>query len=490
MNIVLTSAEVAPFAKAGGLADVAAALPKGWHKLGHNVIIILPKYGNIDTAKHNIEPTDMIIGVPFASWTEYARLWKTVLPGEEAVPVYFLQNADYFDREGIYGNPDGFTDNDRRFAFFSRAVFETCKALGFKPDILHAHDYHTALTMPLLKIQPDPFFSSTAGVFTIHNLAYQGWFEPRKVMEWCGWGMKHFFTGSWFEMNGLLNAMKAGIMFADKVTTVSPTYANEIRWTKYGEGLQDFLHARSADLIGVLNGVDYEEWNPQTDELLYKPYDSDTLADKALNKKAFLQQAGIPDFDLQKDIPLVGMVSRLTGQKGVELIEQVIEDYLKYGALRLALLGNGESRYEQFFNYLARKYPGRALVTIGYNNALSHKIIGCCDYLLVPSRFEPCGLTQMYAMKYGTIPIVRATGGLADTVQEYNPAARSGTGFTFPAFRANDFSAALRRALAIYRAPWHWDAIRKNAMNKDFSSVHSAENYLNVFTWALQKIGR
>jgi starch synthase len=277
-------------------------------------------------------------------------------------------------------------------------------------------------------------------------------------------------------------------MFADKITTVSPTYANEIRWTEYGEGLQEYLHQRSADLIGVLNGADYEEWSPEKDTHIVIPYSSKNLESKQSNKDFLLRDFQVPAYDLERDIPLVGMVSRLTDQKGIELLEQTIEDFIKYGAIRLAILGSGEKRYEQFFHYIASKYPTRVFVTIGYNNTLSHRIMAGCDYLLIPSRFEPCGLTQIYAMKYGTIPIVRLTGGLADTVQEYNPSTRTGDGFTFNGFRVQEFSTALRKALALYKTEWHWDQIRYNAMKKDLSAIYSAKEYLDVFTWALEKI--
>jgi starch synthase len=490
MNIALISAEVSPFAKEGGLSDIASALPKAWQSLGHNAIIILPKYGDIDTDYFRLEPLEITISVPIGYWTEYASLWKTTLPGREDVSVYFIDNQDYFARHGIYGNPDGFEDNDRRFLFLSRASFEVCKAIGFKPDIMHAHDYHTAMVMPFLKMQyrNDPFFYTTAGVLTLHNLAYQGWFNPKKIFELSGWPWQEFYPGSFFEMKGQFNAMKTGIMFADKITTVSPTYANEIRWTEYGEGLQEYLHQRSADLIGVLNGADYEEWSPEKDTHIVIPYSSKNLESKQSNKDFLLRDFQVPAYDLERDIPLVGMVSRLTDQKGIELLEQTIEDFIKYGAIRLAILGSGEKRYEQFFHYLASKYPTRVFVTIGYNNTLSHRIMAGCDYLLIPSRFEPCGLTQIYAMKYGTIPIVRLTGGLADTVQEYNPSTRTGDGFTFNGFRVQEFSTALRKALALYKTEWHWDQIRYNAMKKDLSAIYSAKEYLDVFTWALEKI--
>lgn len=490
MKILLCAAEVAPFAKAGGLGDVAAALPKAWETLGHKPVVMLPKYGNIDTAKYGIEPTQVVISVPVGTWVEYARLWIGKFPGT-SVPVYFIQNADYFDRPGIYGNPDGFSDNDRRFLFFSRAVFEAAKALGFQPDIIHAHDNHTGFVPALLAsfYRREPFFARTASVFTIHNMAYQGVYEPRRAMELSGFGMRSFYRGSWFEHNNVVNSMKAGIMFAEKITTVSPTYAEEIRWTENGEGLQTALESRAADLLGVLNGVDYTEWNPEIDTDIPLTYTPETISRKEMGKAQFLMKRGLTEKEARQPVPLLGMVSRLTAQKGVEMMQKTLEDFLAKGQLRVALLGSGEKRYEDFFRYIARKFPRRAFITIGYDNPLSHSIIAASDFLALPSMFEPCGLTQMYALKYGTVPIVRATGGLADTVEEYDAVTMRGTGFLFDSFNRREFYNAVQRALISYRFQPHWDRIRQNGMAKNFSSEVSAAQYINIFTWALQKIG-
>jgi starch synthase len=489
MKILTISAEVAPFAKAGGLGDVAASLPKAFEQLEHENLVVLPKYGNIDVHKYSIKPTDVIVAVPMGTWTEYARLWTGILP-DSHVTVYLLENADYFDREGIYGNPDGFTDNDRRFIFLTRAAFETARTLGFRPDIVHAHDNHTALAMPMLKISyaHDSFFNKAAGILTIHNMAYQGLYEAQKTMQYMGLHKRHFFKGSWFEQYGAVNSLKAGIMFADKVTTVSPTYAHEIRWTHSGEGLQDALHARAADVIGVLNGVDYTEWNPEIDTLIYKNYTHNALPEKEHNKHRLLLDFGLSTEEILDGLPLIGMVSRLTPQKGIDLLEKSLEHFVKNKIARVVLLGSGENRYEDFFRYLGKKYPRRALVQIGYNNSLSHKITAASDFFLVPSRFEPCGLTQMYALKYGTIPIVRATGGLADTVVEYDGRTGYGTGFVFHQYSSQDFRNAINRALSHYRVKPHWDIIRHNAMSQNYSSLISAQNYINVFNWALEKV--
>lgn len=488
MNILLASAEVDPFAKAGGLADIAASLPIEWNKYGQNPIVIMPKYGFIDTDKWNIKPTHLTIVVPMGYWEEYAHVWQGELPGSN-VPIYFIEHNQYFDRKGIYGDPNEYSDNARRFIFFSRAVFETAKALNFYPDIIHAHDFHTAFAMAFLKThyRHDYRFANTAGVYTIHNLAYQGWFDPKTAMELSGIGMQQFYSGSWFEHYGTVNAMKAGIMFADKITTVSPTYAREIRWNYYSEGLQDILNLRGNDLIGILNGVYYTEWDPDNDNHIYTKYSVKSLQNKDTNKRRLLAEFGVGDFD-NPDLPIIGMVSRLTEQKGIDLLMNKLEHYLGNGILRFILLGSGENKYEDYFKYLNWKYPKSALITLGYNTALSHKIIAASDFLIMPSRFEPCGLTQMYALKYGTVPIVRATGGLADSVEEYIPNTGNGTGFLFQNYNADDMAYAIRRALSVYRNEPHWFLIRQNAMNKNFSSSLSALEYLKVFKWAKEKI--
>ena len=489
MNILLASAEVTPLAKAGGLADVAATLPVEWKKAGHNPIVIIPKYSLIDPYHYGFEPLPQVLYVPMGNWTEFARMWKGYLPNSD-VPCYLIENNDYFWRDGgIYGNPNEYADNDRRFIFFSRAVFEAAKALDFTPDVIHAHDYHAAFTMAFLKThyRNDPRFARTAGVYTIHNLAYQGWFEPQRAMELAGYDMGHFYRGSWFEKNGAVNAMKTGIMFADKITTVSPTYSKEIRWDYYGEGMQDILNIRGGDLIGILNGVDYSEWNPETDPMIYKNYSIDSIKDKKTNKYEFLKQMGLPD-DADFDLPLIGMVSRLAEQKGIDILMKRLETYLFHSNFRFALVGSGEQRYVEYFNYLAWKYPNRIFVYIGYNNQLAHRLICGSDFLMLPSRYEPCGLTQMYALKYGTIPIVRSTGGLADTVFEYVPERHQGNGFLFINYHHKDMEFSVNRALEVYHNKSYWAEVCKNAMEYDFSSKRTGDEYLQVFNWALEKV--
>lgn len=489
MTILAVAAECAPFAKIGGLADVVAALAKEWRALGHDVRIVLPKYGCIDCQRWQIEPTRLTISVPMGWWQEYARIWRGELPGTD-VPVYFLESRDYFDRPGIYGEHEGYADNDRRFLFLSRAAFELAPAVDAVPDIIHAHDWHTAWTMAFLKThyRHHPHFTRAAGVFTIHNIAYQGISDPQYILPLAGFPLDGF-AGSWLEHSGAVNAMKIGIIFADKITTVSPTYAREIRWTSAGMGMQHYLNIRGADFLGILNGADYTEWDPARDLFIAANYSIETLTDKELNKRALLEES-VPPHERAIEIPILGMVSRLTAQKGIELLLGCMEQFVRTGRVRFAILGSGEQRYEHALHVLGRRYPTRVLVYTGYNAGLSHHVIASSDYLLVPSLFEPCGLTQIYALRYGTVPIVRATGGLADTVEDYNPTTGTGTGFTFREYSVAAFAATIERALRYYRDPVHWDRLRRNGMEQDFSARKSAQRYLEVFRWALEKIGR
>ncbi len=487
MNILLVSAEVSPYAKTGGLADVTSSLPRQWQKYGQNPIVVMPKYSFIDTAKYGFKPTGLKLNVPMGFWEEYAWLWSGKLPDSD-VPVFLVENDSYFGRKGIYGDPHEYFDNDRRFIFLSRAVFEAAKALDFTPDIIHAHDFHTAFSLAFLKSQyrHDLRFFNTAGIYTIHNLAYQGKFNPHRIMEFAGFGISEFYPGSWFEHYGVVNAMKTGIMFADKITTVSPTYAKEIRNPYFGEGMHNVLNHRGAELVGILNGADYDEWNPGLNNTVIHPYSVESLGIKESNKKALLDEFGIVEDGL--DLPVIGMVSRLAEQKGLDIIFPIIEKYLLDKKFRFVVLGSGEQRYVDHLNYLNEKYPGIAIVYIGYDNDLAHRIFAASDFIFVPSRFEPCGLTQMYAMRFGALPIVRKTGGLADTVREYNSISGEGNGFVFLHYNSEDLAFAIDRAIAMYKVEPYWNLARKNAMLEDYSVTVSALEYLNLFKWALEKV--
>lgn len=483
MKILISAAEVAPFAKVGGLADVTSALPKSWQSMGHECLIVLPRYGNM-------EPTDVLfeqslppITVPMGSWNEYCTVQIGTLPNSN-VKVALVESAEYYGRSGIYGYHEGFLDNDRRFIFLCRATFEVARALNFSPDVLHAHDYHTALTMPMLKIlyASDPLFAQCAAVFTIHNMAYQGIFEPLRALELSGFAPAEFYPGSWFEHNGTLNALKSGIMFADKVTTVSPTYAREICWTPEGMGLQEALRSRANDLVGILNGIDSDVWSPSIDKNIHTTYDVSSIDRKELNKRALLRDLGLSPVERERSIPLVGMVSRLTEQKGIALLAGALEPILDAGLMRLVVLGSGEQRFEAYLEELAHRYPGKAFFVKGYNPPFSHLVQAGSDFYIMPSKFEPCGLTQLYAMAYGAVPIVRAIGGLADSVQQYDPITFTGAGFIFTDFSSQGFHGAISNALRIYRVEPHWSKVRLNCLQADHDIDRCARQYLEVFS--------
>ncbi|MBU3679175.1 MAG: glycogen synthase [Candidatus Kapabacteria bacterium] len=489
MNILVVAAEVAPFAKVGGLADMTGALPRAWWADGHEVAIMLPLYGSIDRELYGIVRTEHVVSVPVGYWTEYAEVWHGKLPGTE-VPIYFLRSAEYFDRKGIYGYHEGFEDNDRRYLFFSRAALETAKVLGFQPDVVHAHDYHAAPCMPMLATQyrHDPFFARTAGVFTIHNMAFQGMYDPVRAMEFGGFPPSEFYPSSWFEHHGSFNAMKAGIMFADKVTTVSPTYSQEIRWTSEGMGLQGALQHRASDLLGVLNGIDDTIWNPRVDEHIAVPYDATTLQKKRINKLALLRELNLPCEGASADLPVIGMVTRMTQQKGIPIMTRPVWEVLQQGRARLVILGSGVREYEDYFRRAQDQFPDLVRFVTGYNEPLSHRIQAGSDLYLMPSQFEPCGLTQMYAMAYGTVPIVRAVGGLADTVVHYERTSGTGSGVRFHDYDESAVAAALDYGLGLYNDEPHWSTLRTNAMQQDNSISVAARRYVEVFSWAQERL--
>jgi len=326
-------------------------------------------------------------------------------------------------------------------------------------------------------------------VLTIHNIAFQGISEPARVLPLLGIPWEEFYPGSPWEYYGAVNLLKVGILYADKIATVSPTYAWEIRSTPLGEGLQGVLNLRGADLVGILNGVDYTEWNPERDRYIFVPYSSQFLAGKQLNKRRLLSEwAGLSESELHRDLPLLGMVSRLTEQKGIDLLCHALEGIIAQLGVRFALLGSGANRYEDFFRYLASRYSRQVFVQFGYNEALAHKIIAAADYLVMPSRYEPCGLTQMYALRYGTIPIVRAVGGLRDTVRQYEPQTGEGWGFLFADYTPEALRGTVEYALSFYGVEPHWERMRRNAMACDFSARRSAEQYIQLFEWALERV--
>lgn len=484
LKIAFIASECAPFIKTGGLADVVGALPGELRKLGHDTIVILPKYAAIDTERYDLRFFLGPLGVWMGNTEEWAAVYRTVYEG---VPIYFIEAHKYFDRWGLYHDAafNDYLDNPRRFGFFTRAALQLCKDMGFAPDIVHFHDWMTALGPAYLKIWhwDDPMLGGAASVLTIHNISYQGVY-PAEHYDYLGlqWGN---FTGDRFEDHGRINFLKGGIQFADVVNTVSPTYADETRTPDGGRGLAPYLNDKGADYWGILNGIDVSVWNPSTDPLIPARYSAKDLSGKANCRRTL--QAWF-QLDIVPDIPLIGAISRLVDQKGLDLLAYAIDGILGNMQVQFVLLGAGEKELERFFGGLPHRYPGRAGCFIGYDNRLSHWIEAGADFFIMPSRFEPCGLNQMYSLAYGTLPIVRATGGLDDTVQQYDEASGAGTGFKFWDPSANGIYYTTGWAVSTYYdRPAHIQKMIQSAMAQDFSWRRSALAYVKLYQQAIEK---
>ncbi len=474
MKILYVSPEIAPFAKTGGLADVAQALPKALTSMGHDVRAIMPKYPSVARSRSAMA-IEAGISVLMHNGLQGAVVWRGDNGG---VPICFVENEVYFNRDGHYGigNWD-YPDNLERFVFFCKAVLDYCKAVNFAPDVIHCNDWQTAPLPAILKIvyrnyRNDPFFTDNPAriVFSIHNIAYQGRFPQD---QWPVLTMPRGYYVNDFEYHGQINLMKSAIVHADIIHTVSETYAREIQSTEFGFGLQGVLWNRRADLHGILNGADYQEWDPAIDSHTYGiHYSLDNMAGKRDITSRLRAEYRLPDRD---DVPLIGMTTRFVGQKGIDLVTACAEGILQLDT-QLIVLGEGEPRYHDFFEWLLRKYPDRVGVYIGYNNELAHKIQAGADMFLMPSHFEPCGLTQIYSLKYGTLPIVRLTGGLADTIQD------GVNGFTFFDYNAHFFFEAVRRACDVFKnQPDQWREMMRTAMGQDFSWKRSAERIVEMY---------
>jgi len=478
LRILLVSSEVEPFAKTGGLADVAGALPKALAALGHDVRVLMPKYRGVErhTALVSALPT---LRIPLADRHAEGALLEGRLGG--SVPVYFLANDHYYDRDQLYTTPDGdYWDNCERFIFLCRGTVEAVRALGWPPQVIHANDWQSGLIPVYLATlyRDDPVCAEIATLFTVHNLAYQGIFWHYDMpMTGLGWDL---FTPAGIEFYGKLNFLKGGLVFSDILTTVSRTYAREIQTPEFGCGLEGVLRERSASLHGVVNGIDSEVWNPETDPEIPKRYTADDLEGKRICKVSLREELGLRD----EPGPLIGMVTRLAEQKGTDLVLAALPDLLAEGC-QLVLLGTGEPALEQAFTAAADRYPGRAAVRIGYDPGLARRIYAGADCFLMPSRYEPCGLGQLISLRYGTVPLVRWTGGLVDTVKEFDGA--TGTGFGFEAFSAEALVRAVRRAAAAYRQPERWRRLVMNGMAEDFSWEASAREYAMLYRKALKR---
>ncbi|MBS3976102.1 MAG: glycogen synthase GlgA [Syntrophomonadaceae bacterium] len=477
MQVLFAAAEASPLVKTGGLGDVAYALPAALKKLGVEIRIIVPKYSAIpENIRREAKPLARFY-VPLAWRNQYCGLEELDWDG---LKYYLLDNEYYFKRDHLYG----YYDEAERFAFFCLAARASLAHLGgFKPDILHCNDWHTALMPLLLKVAHlgAGYANSINTVLTIHNLKYQGIF-PREVLgDIIGLG-DEYFTPDKMEFHGAVNYLKTGLVYADCLTTVSPTYAQEIQTPFLGEGLDGILRAKKDRLQGILNGIDYSKYNPETDPHVFFPYRG-SLYKKEENKLQLQSLLGLP---VARGVPLLGIVSRLVEQKGWDLLAPVLNEILALD-LQIAVLGTGEKKYEEMFNYFAASYPQKLAARFTFNEELAHQIYAGADLFLMPSRFEPCGLSQMIAMRYGTVPLVRETGGLKDTVIPYNQYTGEGNGFSFANYNAHELLFTVQRAVKIYREEKAaWKGLVQNALQADFSQEKSAQKYLAVY----QQLGR
>ena len=473
MRILFTASECVPFVKTGGLADVVGALAPVLAKAGHDVCVFLPMYTAIDGQWQ----TEMQYQLHFDVQMGWRRQYCGIhLLEKDGVKYYFIDNKYYFGRSYIYGLGG---DEYERFAFFSRAILNALPLIDFKPEIIHCHDWQSGMIPALLRIQYDylPFYTGISTVFTIHNLQYQGIFGIQEVQDVLGIG-DGLWTSDKLEYFGCANFLKAGLVYSDIITTVSPSYAEEITTAYYGERLDGLIRAKKDSLFGVLNGIDIDEYNPETDPLIYKNYSIEKMKGKAENKAQLQRDLGL---EVNPDIPLIAMVGRLTNQKGLDLVDHVLSDLMSEN-IQLAILGMGDARYTNLFSWAEQNYRGKLAARFAMDHALAHKIYAAADFFLMPSLFEPCGLSQMISLRYGTIPIVRETGGLRDTVLSYNRITGDGNGFTFFNYNAHDMLNVVKRALHYYHnEPEIVASLRKRGMQGDYSWTHSAQDYIKLY---------
>ncbi|MDD8046809.1 MAG: glycogen synthase GlgA [Verrucomicrobiota bacterium] len=475
MQIWMAASEMAPYAKTGGLADVLADLPAALAGAGAEVTCVLPFYRAI-WEKIEVEDLGMDLSIELGDRQVRARILQG--KADDGVRLFFIRRDEYFDRSSLYGTTRGdYDDNSERFIFFSKAACQLPRLLNQRPDIFHAHDWQTALVPLFIKLekQVSGFFSGTGTVFTIHNLAYQGTF----------WGLDfpmmnlpdEFYSPAGLEFYGNINLMKAGILFADRLTTVSPTYAQEIQTQESGCGLHEVIRSRARDLHGILNGVNRQKWDPAVDPLIPAQYSVNDLSGKWTCRKALLEEMGL-GADPKRKLPILGWVGRLAEQKGLDILLPAMDSIVDL-PVRVVFLGSGDERYEQELRELEKRYPGSVAVRIGYDNRLAHLIEAGADLFLMPSRFEPCGLNQLYSLVYGTVPIVRSTGGLADTVRDWD--GRSGNGFRFNGYDSPGLLEAVGRAVAAFHAPGEWARIQAEGMKEDHSWDRVAARYMEVY---------
>ena len=482
MNIAFAASECVPFSKTGGLADVVGALPKALAELGHTVSVYLPKYKQtrLDHANADAKVLLRSVTVPFDDQYRFCQ----VLDGgrRSGVQFYFIDYPPFFGREALYGTPAGdYPDNAERFALYCRGVLEASKILG-APQIFHCHDWQSALVPVLLRTcySGDPVFRGTATVFTIHNIGYQGLFPPDTLpLLMLPWDLLAIDK---MEFWGKVNFLKGALVFSDYVTTVSRKYSQEIQTPEYGFGLDGVLRGRSSTVSGILNGVDYSEWNPERDKLIVRQYSADHLEGKTECKYDLLRQFGLngANAKVNVDLPVIGIVSRFAAQKGFDLIAEIADDLARL-PLIITALGSGDKEYQDLFLKLNRQFPEKFVVKIAYDDALAHKIEAGADMFLMPSRYEPSGLNQMYSLKYGTVPIVRSTGGLDDSIEPWDLATEKGTGFKFTSYTGAALLAAIQEALKAFKDKAGWKKLMLNGMRKDFSWTVSASEYVKIY---------
>ncbi|MBN2318705.1 MAG: glycogen synthase GlgA [Acidobacteria bacterium] len=482
-RIVMFSAEATPFAKVGGMGDVVGALPKALSKLGFQTAVVIPAYASVlQEDRFDIRPCEAVSGITvrLGKATERAIIYQARLDKSD-VDVYLVGSRKYFSRPGIYGDPDtgeGYSDNWKRFLFFMKAGIELLLRLKIPVDVIHCHDSHTALIPGIIRTNysRSPFYSNVGTLFTIHNLAYQGVY-PKKVLHYAGIDNEHFYPMSPFEYWNKVNFMKAGILLSDKVNTVSQTYAVEIRTShEFGHGLEGVLDGRRMDVSGIVNGIDYEEWNPQSDPFIPARFSAGDLSGKETCKEHLRRHFGLPR--LRGRVPVIGIVSRLADQKGFDLVADAVPEIVALN-MQMVILGVGQLKYHKLLLEIAAKHPDKIGVNLTFDNELAHEIEAGCDMFLMPSKYEPCGLSQLISLRYGTIPVVRATGGLADTVVPYDR--ENGTGFLFREYSPEEMMAALEQAISVYSDPDRWRALMVRAMEQDWSWDKSAEKYRQLY---------
>jgi len=485
LTILFAASEAAPFAKEGGLGDVVGALPKYLARMGHDVRVVIPRYYSVNREKYGLRLLPGTLVVPMGIiGHQYCGVYEGRLPGCD-VPIYFLEHEAYYGRAGLYQqNGQGYPDNDNRFVFLSKAALELCKMLNFTPDVVHAHDWHTGVIPALLNTSylHDRFVGDAASLLTLHNMQHQGTFYPG-LMEVLGIGWKHFNYLE-LEKDDQVNLLKGGIYHATVLNTVSEGYSREIQTAEFGWGLENVVRERRNDLHGILNGVDYEEWNPSNDRFIAATYSARTIKKgKAVCKQDLQKTLGLP---VRDDVPLFGVVSRMVKQKGTDLLAEAIPRILEMD-VQFVMVGNGEPWAHFYFGDIAAQYPEKFACFIGYNEALAHKVEAGADFFVMPSAFEPCGLNQMYSLAYGTPPIVRATGGLEDSVENFDEAKRTGTGFKFRSHSATALFDTIGWAVyTYYNNPAGLAALRKNGMSQRFTWDNAALKYDELYRLAIK----